>query len=151
MNWIEQGVEEIILLLHFESQKIISLVESLQQTNKFSDVNFIFIEEEKPLGTGGSILNALNILSYQDSFLVTNADTWISGGFEEISNSAPNTICALEMEDSNRYGLHLDAGRVTKFLEKEESAVNETSFINAGLCHLALKFSNILKKILISL
>ena len=83
-------------------------------------------------------MNALNILSYQDSFLVTNADTWISGGFEEISNSAPNTICALEMEDSNRYGtLHLDAGRVTKFLEKEESAVNEASFINAGLCHLA--------------
>ena len=54
INWIEQGFSKFILSLHFESEKIIRLVEELKNTILATcEVNYVV--EEEPLGTGGAI------------------------------------------------------------------------------------------------
>ena len=40
---------------------------------KFSNINIVFSKEDKPLGTGGGILNAIDLLG-DENFLVMNSD-----------------------------------------------------------------------------
>ena len=39
--------------------------------------------EDKSLGTGGSILNAIKQLNLKEEFLLINGDTWIDTGFSK--------------------------------------------------------------------
>ena len=43
---------------------------------KFSNMNIEFSKEDKPLGTGGGILNAIDLLG-DENFLVMNSDIFI--------------------------------------------------------------------------
>ena len=56
MNWTEQGVDEIILLLGYRSSQIIDEVEKLKGKYK---IKISYIVENEPLGTGGAVINFL--------------------------------------------------------------------------------------------
>jgi D-glycero-alpha-D-manno-heptose 1-phosphate guanylyltransferase len=134
-QWAEQGVTEFIFLLHFESHLIEAILFDILRDKPFGDLKIDVIVEGKPLGTGGSVLNAINTLNIKESFLVVNADTWLSGGLKEINNSAPNTIGAVMVSNCSRYGaLAINDGIVVSFLEKKNS--RRAGLINAGLYHL---------------
>ena len=135
-RWVEQGVKEFVFLLHFESYLIEHVLRDISKTEYFRDIKINVIVEEKPLGTGGSVWHAIKTLGITESFLVVNADTWLSKGISEINNSLPNTIGAVEANDCSRYGaLVVNDGIVQEFLEKSES-VGE-GLINAGMYHLS--------------
>ena len=67
---IESGFSEIIINVSYLGEMIKKHIDEL-----FPNQNIIFSFEEKPLGTGGGILKALNLLG-DKSFLLMNADIY---------------------------------------------------------------------------
>lgn len=135
-QWVRQGVTDFVFLLHFESKLIEAILLDILRDKPFGHLNIDVIVEDQPLGTGGSVFNAINTLNIKESFLVVNADTWLSGGLREINDSAPNTVGAVMVSNCSRYGaLAVNDGVITRFLEKEKS--NKSGLINAGLYHLS--------------
>ena len=135
-QWVRQGVTEFIFLLHFESQLIEAILLDILRDKPFGNLKIDVIVEDQPLGTGGSVINAINTLNIKESFLVVNADTWLGGGLKEINDSSPNTIGAVMVSNCSRYGaLAVNNGIIASFLEKKNS--NRAGLINAGLYHLS--------------
>ena len=58
-KWIENGITEIIFLLHHRAEQIITFVNSEKEFGVLANCDIRFIVENKPLGTGGSIANAV--------------------------------------------------------------------------------------------
>ena len=132
-NWVDQGIEDFIFLLHYEAQQIENLLFELKESSSFSNVEFRTVLENKPLGTGGAILNAIDQLKLVESFLVANADTWLSSGVEIISKKSRPTIAAVKTKNTNRYGLlNYEKNKITAFLEKSQSS--KAGYVNSGLC-----------------
>ena len=133
---VSQGANSFVLLLHYEAERIMAIVDEVLSRHDMVGVTITSIIEEKPLGTGGAIVNAINTLNINESFLVVNADTWLGDGLKKISLSSPNSIVAVKVKDCSRYGaLVVKGARVKKFLEKELSY--NSGLINAGLYHLS--------------
>jgi mannose-1-phosphate guanylyltransferase len=93
--------------------------------------------EKEPLGTGGAIRNAAQLLDTNESVVVLNGDVLSSHNLAEQirqheSHSADVTLHLTEVEDARAFGcVPTDSdGRVTAFLEKMENPV--TNQINAG-------------------
>lgn len=133
---VSQGAKEFVLLLHYEAKLIRSVVGEVLDGNNMDGVTITSIVEDRPLGTGGSIINAINTLNINEPFMVVNADTWLGGGLKQVSLSTPNSIAAVKVKDCSRYGgLVVKGIRIEKFLEKESS--HNSGLINAGLYHLS--------------
>jgi D-glycero-alpha-D-manno-heptose 1-phosphate guanylyltransferase len=150
-NLVTQGAKEFILLLHYRAKLIKSLITEIVKRNDMSEVKITCIVEDTPLGTGGSIMNAIDHLGITNSFIVINADTWLGDGLQKINLSSANTIAAVKVKDCSRYGaLILKDAKIQKFVEKK--ACRGTGFINAGLYHLNPEvFKKFVKKNYISL
>jgi mannose-1-phosphate guanylyltransferase len=93
--------------------------------------------EKEPLGTGGAIRNAAQLLDTNESVVVLNGDVLSSHNLAEQirqheSHSADVTLHLTQVEDARAFGcVPTDRdGRVTAFLEKMENPV--TNQINAG-------------------
>lgn len=93
--------------------------------------------EEKPLGTGGAIRNAAQLLRGDESIVIFNGDVLSSHDLSKLiqmheSLDADVTMHLTHVEDARAYGcVPIDEdGRVTAFLEKMEKPVTNT--INAG-------------------
>jgi NDP-sugar pyrophosphorylase family protein len=135
-NLVSQGAKELVLLLHYEADVIKEVIGDVINNNDLDGVKVTSLVEEMPLGTGGSIMNAIDVLNINESFMVINADTWLGSGFKKLALSAPNTIAAVVVEDCSRYGsLIVNEGKVERFLEKDISC--GPGLINAGLYHLS--------------
>jgi D-glycero-alpha-D-manno-heptose 1-phosphate guanylyltransferase len=135
-NLYASGAREFICLLHYEADAIKEMLSDLTNDNDLRGIKVKSLVEDMPLGTGGSIMNAINVLNIDESFLVINADTWLGYGFKELSLSSPNSIAAVSVEDCSRYGaLIVNNGKIERFLEKKSSYGN--GLINAGLYHLS--------------
>ena len=135
-NLVSQGAKNFVLLLHYEAELIESIVAEVVGRNNMDGVKITSIVEEKPLGTGGAIMNAINSLNINESFMVVNADTWLGDGLQQLSLSSPNVIAAVKVKDCSRYGaLVLEGTKIERFLEKTLS--HSCGLINAGLYHLS--------------
>ena len=66
----EYGIKEYLLLVGYESEKIINYFKNKKNTGIMID----YSQEPKPLNTGGALLNAWNKL--QNEFIVLNGDTF---------------------------------------------------------------------------
>ena len=93
--------------------------------------------EKEPLGTGGAIRNAAQLLDTQQSVLILNGDVLSSHDLaeqirEHEAHDADVTLHLTQVEDARAFGcVPTDAdGRVTAFLEKMDNPV--TNQINAG-------------------
>ena len=62
-NLASQGAKDFVLLLHYEADLIISLVSEFLEHNNAYGITITSIVEDKPLGTGGSIMNAVDTLN----------------------------------------------------------------------------------------
>lgn len=130
-HWIFQGADDIIFLLHFEAKKIEHLLDKLSACNKFSDITLRSVIESKPLGTGGSILNAINQFDISTSFMVANADTWLGSGIKELAEMQFPALLAVNVPDVRRYGsLEILDSMVVSFMEK--SSLLEQGYVNSG-------------------
>ena len=100
-------------------------------------MKLLYAVEKEPLGTGGAIRNAADLLGRDESIVIFNGDVLSSHNlrgqidFHE-KNSADVTLHLTNVDDARAYGcVPMDSnGRVTAFLEKMENPPTKT--INAG-------------------
>lgn len=100
-------------------------------------MRLLYAVEKSPLGTGGAIANAAQLLNTKESIVVFNGDVLSSHNLKEQirqheEHDADVTLHLTTVEDARAYGcVPTDAsGRVTAFLEKMENPISHS--INAG-------------------
>ena len=113
---------------------------------EYKGVPIVYSEESKPLGTGGAIKLALNLVN-GNQFYVFNADSYVSLKNQSISSieGLENIIFAVRVKNSSRFGsIKISKNGVIKsFLEKDIK--NSLGLINAGIYKLSRDiFANII-------
>lgn len=134
-HWIEQGLREFTFLLHHQADQIIAFLQG-QKEGLLNGCQADWLIEPVPMDTGGALAHAVKALDLNNDFLMTNADTWLCGGIDEMMQSPSPAMAVVNLPDVSRYGqVHYDLHqRVTAFTEKTDQCA--TGWINAGLCHL---------------
>jgi mannose-1-phosphate guanylyltransferase len=127
------GIKEIVLATSYLSEVF---------TPYFGDgskwgMSIKYAVEKEPLGTGGAIANAAQLLETKESIVILNGDVLSAHDLSEQirqheTNDADVTLHLTQVEDARAFGcVPTDAqGRVTAFLEKMDNPV--TNQINAG-------------------
>tara|TARA_Y200000002_G_scaffold125417_1_gene102955 strand:+ start:6889 stop:7593 length:705 start_codon:yes stop_codon:yes gene_type:complete len=130
-NWLSQGVSSFVFLLHHDAEIIKQYIVS-QYAELVSKKLIEFVVEPYPLDTGGAIVNAVRKLQISENFLVTNADTWIDAGFQEVWKSVSPAIGIIKVSDISRFGeVNFKGNKIVSFEEKNNKS-NE-GYINAGI------------------
>ncbi len=133
---------EIYLLTHYLSE----IIEDYFKDDK----SIIILKEEKPLGTGGSIKNAISKLQLNitEPILVFNGDTYIKPNLNNmiyISKAKVSILGSLQ-KNCDRYGtLTIQNNKIVDFNEKKIGI--KDSYINAGCYYFKdLEFFNQIKE-----
>jgi D-glycero-alpha-D-manno-heptose 1-phosphate guanylyltransferase len=135
-NWVAQGISSFIFLLHHHADQITDFLGNAS-SGLLKDCEVESLIEPTPMDTGGAVAHAVGELKLNEDFLVTNADTWLGSGIQELIASAAPAMAVIRLDDCSRYGqVRFDERhRVTAFTEK--SATGGPGWINAGLCRLS--------------
>jgi mannose-1-phosphate guanylyltransferase len=134
IEWLRgHGVDDVILSCGF-------LAEGVRQVLRDGaglGVRLRYIEEPRPLGTGGALRFAGDLLD--ERFLMLNGDVLCDLDLaaqlaQHERTGARATLALVSVEDPSAYGLvRLAAdGSVTEFLEKPSADQVDTNLINAG-------------------
>ncbi len=130
-NWTRQGLTNFIFLLYNQSELIIEFLTN-EKDGILKGCEVKWVVEPEPMGTGGAIAYSVNHLNIEGDFLVTNADTWLGSGINEIIASESPTMAVIKVEDSGRYGsVKLSNDQILSFEEKSNRT--DAGWINAGL------------------
>ncbi|MCL4504767.1 MAG: nucleotidyltransferase family protein [Chloroflexi bacterium] len=132
LDWLKrQGITHVVLCVGYRHE----LIEAQFGDGASVGMQISYSVEREPLGTGGALLNAENLL--RDPFLAMNGDTYFELELglllqQHTSQQAVATMGLVHMPDTSRFGaVALDAeGHVTQFLEKGRSG---PGLINAGI------------------
>jgi D-glycero-alpha-D-manno-heptose 1-phosphate guanylyltransferase len=115
--WLAQGVDRFILAVGYKAEMIIDRI-----GRNFDDAPVDYAVEQRPLGTGGALLHALQQLRRDEPFLVLNGDTFFDLPLPDIrrfheKKASDWTLGLFSTEDSDRYlGMNLDDdGRLVSF------------------------------------
>lgn len=135
-QWRKQGIHEFIFLLHYQSDQLVAFLQKIIDQD-LGDISIRWIIEPAPLDTGGAIAYAVDRMSLSESFLLTNADTWLGGGVQALINSQDQSIAVVEVNDVGRYGkvIFNNKFKVTAFSEK--NSIEKNGWINAGFYRLS--------------
>ena len=100
-------------------------------------MKILYAVEKEPLGTGGAIRNAAELLGRDEPVVIFNGDVLSRHSIADqikfhIDNNADVTLHLIDVEDARAFGCvpTESNGRVTAFLEKMDNPV--TNSINAG-------------------
>jgi NDP-sugar pyrophosphorylase family protein len=128
----EAEVTDVVISIGYLGERV---KEYFGDGSKFG-VNIKYMEEAKPLGTGGAIKQAQNI--FKDDTLVINGDQLFDFDLSKIYNfhkkqRALITVAVTNREDISKFGaVEMDGDKIVSFIEKP--ATNQpTHLINAGI------------------
>jgi D-glycero-alpha-D-manno-heptose 1-phosphate guanylyltransferase len=144
-NWIRNGFNDFVLSLHYRADLIINFIEK-NKDGLLKNCKVQYIVEETPLGTGGAIKYLISLVNLTDSFFVTNADTWIESGYDNLNQNEVCEIGLTFVSNASRYGSVLlnDQSYITSFDEKIQ--LENGGLISLGLYSLEKSiFSKITK------
>lgn len=138
LKWLKQyHIENIILSTGYMHSSFFEYFGDI-----FENIPLIYVQEEKPLGTGGALLRAINEAE-GDDVLVLNGDTWFPvdlKAFYRFHTDRNNyiTIALKGMVNFSRYGTVEIAGdTVEKFNEKKYCT---EGLINGGIYLFSKKY-----------
>jgi mannose-1-phosphate guanylyltransferase len=134
IEWLRRhGVDDVILACGFMAAG----VRAVLGDGAALGVRLRYVEEPHPLGTGGALKYAQDLLD--ERFLMLNGDVLtdidLSAQLEQHERTgALATLALVAVEDPSAYGLVrlADDRAVTEFLEKPEASELDTNLINAG-------------------
>lgn len=124
------GVAQAVLCTHYRAEQV---AESLSAMAAQTGLELKIVREEQPLGTGGALLNALQVEPATARYLLLNADTYVeSHGYRAMIASEGDALLGVKVEDRQRYGsLQLNAaGELVALLEKGATG---PGLINGGV------------------
>jgi D-glycero-alpha-D-manno-heptose 1-phosphate guanylyltransferase len=123
----DAGADEGVLLLGHQASVI-----SDHFGSAYRGLPMRYVVEETPLGTGGAIRNALDVLA--ERFLLLNGDSYAEVDFRALMSHLDNGPLAMTLtpvEEAGRFGtVEVDDNRAVRFLEKGASG---PGLINAGI------------------
>jgi NDP-sugar pyrophosphorylase family protein len=128
VRWLRRfGMKDFVICAGYRKEMI---VDHIGNGIRFeSQIEYSF--EEKALGTGGALLNAKDLLSNQDSFLVLNGDILTELDPTRLLNIANSNVIAVVPLRSPFGVVELDENSVVRgFVEKPEIS---DKWINAGI------------------
>ncbi|MFH0843288.1 MAG: nucleotidyltransferase family protein [Bacteroidota bacterium] len=126
----EFPVDKIILSVGYKSETIINYF-----GHSFGCIPLEYAKEEKPLGTGGAIVNAVKETT-GCNILILNGDTWFPIDLNKfyshhVKNNHLFTIALKRLERFSRYGsVEISGDTITGFNEKKYC---ENGVINGGI------------------
>lgn len=143
-NWIHQGIHQFTFLLHHCSGQIIDFLKH-QNLAIFKQCEFNWVVEPTPLGTGGAIAHAVNLMQLKGNFLVANADTWLGGGVREMISSGSSSMAVIHASDISRYGhVEIDSKSLVQTLNEKNNEKIKSGWVNAGFyCFNSALFENL--------
>ena len=138
LDWLKsQGITQVVLCVGYRHE----LIEAHFGSGGSIGMQISYSIEREPLGTGGALWNARNLL--RDPFLAMNGDTYFELQLgpllqQHLSQQAIATMSLVQVPDTSRFGaVTLDAeGYVSQFQEKGRSGAG---LINAGIYALSNK------------
>jgi mannose-1-phosphate guanylyltransferase len=134
IEWLRgHGVDDVILSCGFMADG----VRSVLGDGAGHGVRLRYVEEPEPLGTGGALKFAEDLLD--ERFFMLNGDVLTDMDLtaqlaQHESTGAQATLALIAVEDPSAYGLvrRADDHSVTEFLEKPSASEIDTNLINAG-------------------
>ncbi|MFA5869733.1 MAG: NDP-sugar synthase, partial [Candidatus Bathyarchaeia archaeon] len=133
-NLSQGGVDTVVMAVNYMAE---ALVRYLGPTKY--DLGIIYSREQRPLGTGGPIRKARDLLN-GEPFLVLNGDVISDIDIRRLieyhkAKGGLATVALTPVSDPSRYGaVELDwEGRITRFVEKPEKGKEPSNLINAGI------------------
>lgn len=120
-NLKRQGINRIVFSIGYLADQF----QSIFGNGTGFGMNFEYVVEKEPLGTGGGLKRSEN--SLDDEFIVLNGDTIFDINYEDLyhglSDSQPVSVALHKIEDASRYGnVLLKNGIVKQFCEKAGAA-----------------------------
>jgi D-glycero-alpha-D-manno-heptose 1-phosphate guanylyltransferase len=126
----QAGCRKVILSVGWRAERIRDAI-----GEDYLGMRVEYCEEQVPLGTGGAIRTALQLLRSNHA-VIMNGDTYLELDFSkllETHRKAPSslTVCCTRVSDASRFGrLKIDGDRISGFEEKGQSG---PGYINAGV------------------
>ncbi|MDH5560363.1 MAG: sugar phosphate nucleotidyltransferase [Deltaproteobacteria bacterium] len=134
-HWKNQGVNSFLFLLHHQAELIIDFLKN-EKNDILNNSEVEWLVEPEPMGTGGALAYAVKCLNISDDFMVTNADTWLGTGINEVWLAASPAMAVVKVGNAGRYGsVHFNERNIVSAFKEKEVVAGE-GWINAGLCHL---------------
>ncbi|TDR78630.1 nucleotidyltransferase family protein [Photobacterium lutimaris] len=130
-NLVEQEISKIVLAVSYLREVIQAHIGPV-----YRGVPIEYSVEEKPLGTGGAIVNAIRQLNLEHTnLLVVNGDSYCKFDLSGMIRQLPDVDIVMVtkyLHDTGRYGTAQvnSQGEVTDFIEKKHS---RSGYINAGI------------------
>lgn len=120
------GFKKVILAVGYLKEMIIETYGS-----NFENMSIQYSIEEDPLGTGGAILKAVNLVN-DDYFFVLNGDTYFDLDFKYMfQHRSKFLLASKKVDDVSRYGsLSFEKNLVKSFGEK---GCTGSGYINGGV------------------
>jgi len=138
----KQNIKDIIISTGYRGH----IIKSYFQDGGNWDINIEYSEEDKPLGTGGALRKAGELIS-DEQFIVMNGDSYFDIEFNQLisfheGKQAVTTIGLAYVETIERYGqVEIgNDGEITKFIEKGNSV--SSGYINGGIYILTSELIN---------
>ncbi len=135
-HWKSQGIDSFTFLLHHQADLIISFLQK-QKTDLFDDCEVKWLVEPTPMDTGGAVAFAVERLGLEGDFLVSNADTWLGTGCQELCQAQTPAMAVVELLEAGRYGQVRMDNNYNVRLFQEKGNHKGSGWINAGLCRLS--------------
>jgi mannose-1-phosphate guanylyltransferase len=134
-NLAESNVREVILAVNYMADAFVH-----RYGNTAYKMRLHYSRETVPLGTGGPIKKAEDIIGHEEPFLVLNGDIFTTINYAEAirmhrKNDAVGSIMLYQVEDPTRYGTVELAknNRVVRFVEKPSRGKAPSNLVNAGI------------------
>ena len=131
LKWLKQyKVDKIILSTGYKPGSFFEYFGDL-----FENIPLIYVTEEKPLGTGGAVINALAETT-GNNILIVNGDTWFPIDLDSFYDSHLNnknlfTVALKRMRKFSRYGsVEMSGETIVRFHEKRFCS---EGLINGGI------------------
>ena len=127
------GIKDILVSVGHKAEKVISY---FGDGSKFG-VKITYITEPEPMGTGGPLTLATNMLD--KTFLMLNGDVVTNIDFLDLMafhrrTNALGTIALFQVEDASRFGaVEIVGNKIARFIEKPEKDQSQSKLINAGI------------------
>jgi NDP-sugar pyrophosphorylase family protein len=133
IHWLKSfGIASFILLAGHLKDKLITHLGA----GKRWGVNFAFLIEDEPLGTGGALKNAEHLLSNDKEFLVLNGDVITNLDLWKIKNNGNIASIALVPLKSPFGIIKTNEDKIVNF---EEKPLLKEYWINAGVYMMSSK------------
>ncbi|MDO8633778.1 MAG: nucleotidyltransferase family protein [archaeon] len=129
---VEHGVKKIIIATGVMENKI---REYFGSGGKFG-VDITYSHENKPLGTGGALVKAKNLLGKK--FFMLNGDNLSDINFTEMNEAhekknAVATIALIKVLEVSQYGVaKLEGNKIIEFVEKPMTETAPSNWANSG-------------------